>query len=165
MVWNTAVGPIPDGWTLCNGININNVPVPSLVDKFVMGAGNLYSNGNVGGSTPGSTTTELGGSHTHTTSGHAISMSELPVALSSNIQINQAASDQSDNHSDVSSVARGNATPNATTTVPMSVTGLGGATHTHGNTASAAAHTHGLGAGTMPPFQALTWICYVGVAP
>ena len=53
MIWNTAVGAIPTGWTICNGVNINNVPVPNLVDRFVMGAGNTYTNGQVGGAEPG----------------------------------------------------------------------------------------------------------------
>jgi hypothetical protein len=164
MLWSTANGAIPAGWTACNGVNINNVAVPVLEDRFVMGAGNTYSNGNVGGAQPGTQTTELGGSHTHTTSGHSLTLSELPTALSDNIQVSQAPTDQSDNHSDTTSLARGNATPTANTTLPMSVTGLGNAAHTHGDTAAAAAHDHALGAGTLPPFLALTWIIYVGVA-
>jgi hypothetical protein len=166
VVWNTANngGVIPSGWTLCDGKNINNIAVPNLIDRFVMGAGGTYNNGQVGGSTPGSQTTEPGGSHSHSTSSHALTLAELPTALSSNVQVNQAASTDADSHHDTTSLARGSETPNAETTLPMSITGLGNSAHDHGDTAIVSAHTHDLGAGTLPPFQALTWICFVGIA-
>lgn len=165
MVWNTANGAIPTGWTLCNGVNINNVAVPNLVDRFIMGAGNLYNNGEVGGSAPGSSTTGSAGDHSHTTSGHVLTVGELPATLGSNIYIEQAASTQADSHEDAGSFARGSATPNAATTLPVTVTGANSDAHTHGNTNSTGAHTHTIDENSYPPFQALTWICYVGTAP
>jgi hypothetical protein len=162
MIWNTANGAIPSGWTACNGVNVNNVAVPNLVDRFVMGAGNDWNNGEVGGADPGTQTTELGGSHTHSTSGHSLSLSELPRALSDNIQIGLDEGDSSMQHDVSNLAAMGAGGDKVTTTVPMAVLGLGDAAHTHGNTGSAAAHTHALGAGSLPPFQALTWICFVG---
>ena len=186
MVWNTAVGAIPAGWTLCNGININNVQVPNLVDRMVMGAGNLYSNGEVGGSAAGSTQTELGGGHSHTlgaVNNHTLVTANLPAHshLSFVAGDNSAGGPPAPSAADASSVRASNVgnseayqisvAPNSPTSVEPNVsrtskTGSSSPsslTHT-GNTDAVAAHQHDIGAASFPPFQALTWICYVGAA-
>jgi microcystin-dependent protein len=44
-LWSGAVSAIPAGWALCNGAN----GTPDLRDRFVVGAGNNYAVGAVGG--------------------------------------------------------------------------------------------------------------------
>ena len=44
-MWNGAVDAIPKGWTLCNGQN----NTPDLRNRFIVGAGDEYSVGDVGG--------------------------------------------------------------------------------------------------------------------
>ena len=44
-MWNGAVDAIPTGWVLCNGEN----NTPDLRNRFVVGAGDEYSVGDVGG--------------------------------------------------------------------------------------------------------------------
>ena len=46
-LWSGSVGSIPTGWLLCDGTN----GTPNLKDRFIVGAGNLYSVGATGGST------------------------------------------------------------------------------------------------------------------
>ena len=164
MAWNLAVGAIPAGWTLCNGININNVPAPDLVDRFIVGAGNLYNNGEVVGSAPGTGTTGAGGDHTHTTGTHALSMAELPSALKTAITVQVSTGQSSIQHQLDTMCAGGETSSNARAT-PMDVTGPADSAHSHGVTGASGTHTHTLGANSLPPSQALTWICYVGVAP
>jgi hypothetical protein len=43
--WNGTVATIPAGWALCNGAN----GTPDLRDRFIVGAGNSYTPGNLGG--------------------------------------------------------------------------------------------------------------------
>lgn len=58
-LWYGAVGAVPSGWYLCDGTN----GTPDLRDKFLVGAGNLYSVGATGGSADAVVV-----SHTHTAS-------------------------------------------------------------------------------------------------
>lgn len=44
-LWSGATTNIPKGWALCNGAN----GTPNLMDRMVIGAGNLYAVGNTGG--------------------------------------------------------------------------------------------------------------------
>lgn len=46
-LWNGSVASIPSGWVLCNGSNGS----PDLRDRFIVGAGNTYGPGWVGGAT------------------------------------------------------------------------------------------------------------------
>lgn len=46
IMWNGSTSNIPTGWVLCNGVN----GTPDLRDRFVVGAGNVYSPGDSGGS-------------------------------------------------------------------------------------------------------------------
>ena len=57
LVWSGSVGSIPSGFVLCNGSN----GTPDLRNSFVLGAGNSYTVGQVGGSTDAIVV-----SHTHT---------------------------------------------------------------------------------------------------
>jgi len=97
IIWSGSLGSIPAGWVLCDGTNAT----PDLRDRFIVGAGNTYAVGAVGGSanaivvththTATSTVTDPG--HVHTTdaiyygvSGPASSMggSNLPIGATIN---------------------------------------------------------------------------------
>lgn len=58
VMWSGDIGLVPAGWALCNGAN----GTPDLRNKFVLGSGDLYAQGSSGGSA----TTDMAGSHTHT---------------------------------------------------------------------------------------------------
>jgi microcystin-dependent protein len=45
VVWTGSIAAIPTGWQLCDGTNSS----PDLRDRFVVGAGNTYAVGDVGG--------------------------------------------------------------------------------------------------------------------
>jgi hypothetical protein len=57
MIWSGAIGTIPAGWVICDGNNGS----PDLRDRFVIGAGNIYSVAQTGGSADAIVV-----SHTHT---------------------------------------------------------------------------------------------------
>lgn len=61
-IWSGSIGSIPAGWALCDG----NYGTPDLRDRFVVGAGDAYSVGDIGGAN----------THTHnfTTNGHSHSI-------------------------------------------------------------------------------------------
>ena len=47
IMWSGSIVSIPNGWRLCDGTN----GTPDLRDKFVVGAGNVYSVNDTGGTT------------------------------------------------------------------------------------------------------------------
>lgn len=57
IMWSGSITAIPDKWALCNGAN----GTPDLRNKFVLGAGNSYAVGNIGGEAT-----------------HTLSVSEMP---------------------------------------------------------------------------------------
>ena len=59
-IWSGSVGSIPSGWVICNGTN----GTPDLRNSFVLGAGDVYSVGQTGGSKDAIVV-----SHTHTVTG------------------------------------------------------------------------------------------------
>jgi hypothetical protein len=168
MQWTTANGAVPTDWTICNGTNVNNVQVPDMIDLMIVGAGNLYSDGESAGGTGGGLK-GMAGQHSHTTTGHALSVAELPSALGNNILINtkDGNNDSQDQHDQVTNVSRGNsdnANPIAATNSPISSTGFNDNAHTHGPTGTEADHQHTV-TNVLPPYYALTYICYVGPTP
>jgi len=58
VMWSGAIGNIPDGWNLCDGVDGR----PDLRDKFIIGAGDSYDPADTGGAN----------THTHpfTSDGH-----------------------------------------------------------------------------------------------
>jgi len=57
IMWSGSVSSIPTGWFLCDGNN----STPNLTDRFIVGAGSVYTPGNTGGSADAVVV-----SHTHT---------------------------------------------------------------------------------------------------
>jgi microcystin-dependent protein len=58
IMWSGAINQIPSGWALCDGTN----GTPDLRDRFIMGAGNNYAIGDIGGE-----------------SSHVLTVTEMPV--------------------------------------------------------------------------------------
>jgi hypothetical protein len=46
VIWSGAIQDIPTGWRLCDGTN----GTPDLRNRFIIGAGDIYNVGDVGGS-------------------------------------------------------------------------------------------------------------------
>jgi hypothetical protein len=61
-IWSGAVGAIPSGWVICDGLN----STPDLRDRFIIGAGSTYAVDATGGAATTSTVV----AHTHTLSGN-----------------------------------------------------------------------------------------------
>lgn len=62
--WYGSIGNIPNGFALCDGTN----GTPDLRDRFLVGAGNLYTLGNTGGENSHQLTVAEMPSHQHRTS-------------------------------------------------------------------------------------------------
>lgn len=62
IIWSGAIDKIPNGWVLCDGTN----GTPNLTDRFILGAGNSYSVGAVGGEAEHTLTINEMPSHNHT---------------------------------------------------------------------------------------------------
>lgn len=60
-IWSGSYDNIPDGWVLCNGTQ----GTPDLRDKFVLGYGNKYSVGSIGGEETHTLTVNEMPSHNH----------------------------------------------------------------------------------------------------
>ena len=68
VIWSGSASLLPQGWQLCDGTN----GTPDLRNKFIIGAGDLYSIGNTGGFTDSilpahthSVVLSSSGGHTH----------------------------------------------------------------------------------------------------
>lgn len=62
IMWSGSIATIPEGWLLCDG----NSGTPDLRNRFVVGAGDSYSVGSVGGSASVALTVSQLPSHAHT---------------------------------------------------------------------------------------------------
>ena len=61
-MWSGADNAVPANWALCNGSN----GTPNLMDKFIVGRGNSYGQGQTGGEATKTLGTANLPSHTHT---------------------------------------------------------------------------------------------------
>ena len=151
-MWFGSLISIPAGFALCDGTG----GTPDLRGRFVIGAGGAYALSAVGGAE--SATSAVGGSHTHTITGTALTVAQMP----------------SHSHSILASLSSGNTDPvtnltggiagdvNNLSTVAANgagtplITAAGtGETHTH-TADTAAGHTHTVT--TMPPYYGLFYI-------
>ena len=62
IMWSGSIANIPTGWALCNGTN----NTPDLRDRFIVGAGSVYTPGNTGGEAGVTLTSAQIPTHTHT---------------------------------------------------------------------------------------------------
>jgi hypothetical protein len=136
LIWSGSAGSIPSGFLLCDGTN----GTPDLRNSFVIGAGNNYVVGQVGGSADA-----VLASHTHTATsvvtdpGHT----HIPNVLASNPNFG-------------STLANGmtNAFATSTTNGPALLSATTGITVATTNSASGVSPT----GGNLPPYYAL---CYI----
>jgi microcystin-dependent protein len=66
IMWSGPSTSIPAGWALCDGGNHSGHLTPNLMDKFIIGAGNIYPVGNAGGSSTVTLAAANLPPHTHT---------------------------------------------------------------------------------------------------
>jgi len=67
-MWNNAISStLPTGWVECIGGTSNGITIPDLRERFVICAGNTYSQGSSGGSITGNLTVNSLPAHTHGT--------------------------------------------------------------------------------------------------
>ena len=84
IMWAGAVNNIPKGWRLCDGSNENGVTVPDLRERFIVGAGGKNVTHPVGGSPlDGHNVNDTGGKRTHNhnngkTGEHALTINQMP---------------------------------------------------------------------------------------
>lgn len=140
VMWGGAYGNIPSGWMLCNGVGTTSsgVQVPDLRDKFVAGAGNVWSD------------RQVGGTFTHS---HGLSAAVHPTALS-------IAQIPSHTHTVIATQYDGNngAQPFVATDFAQGNYGI-----ETGAVGSGQEHNHGISVGmegqfNIPPFMALGFI-------
>lgn len=165
LMWSGTPETIPESWVLCDGQN----GTPDLRDRFIVGAGNAYSNGAVGGSSTHTHTGSIAnsGDHTHplAVDGHALTVSELP-SHNHGCGVTNGSSGIF-NHGTITASPDGTHHPNDDPSSASGVEGLttsvgDGTAHTHtGNTTNSGAHTHDftlVAGNNLPPYYAL---CYI----
>lgn len=64
-MWSGTTSDVPSGWTLCDGNDVDGKSVPDLRDRFVVGAGGKYTDGETGGEDSVSLTESEMPSHRH----------------------------------------------------------------------------------------------------
>lgn len=193
--WSGSVASIPAGWALCNGSN----GTPDLRDKFVVGAGGTRSPSATGGAASVAITTSsdgvhahaggtgssgpfgltastsVDGAHSHTglTTGHALTVSELPphthdqtigignggggvTSWSANSLGDAVAPMGLSTGSSGSGVAHSHPIP-SDGSHGHTVTVSNAPAHSH-SISSDGGHTHTASVATLPPFYALCFI-------
>ena len=72
VMWAGTIATVPSGWYLCDGQN----GTPNLLDRFIVGAGNVYNMNDTGGSSDAIVVSHThtgspasGGAHSHSWSG------------------------------------------------------------------------------------------------
>lgn len=150
ILWYGSQASIPYGWALCNGSN----GTPDLRNRFIIGAGNTYEPGAIGGSAANTATTASNGTHSHTglTGNTALSIDQMPNHTHSGSATVVTVSG--------SGVSVHNASnQRGSTTLTVANTG-GGQGHDH-TISSDGAHTHSVVVSTLPPYHALCYIMKV----
>lgn len=144
IMWSGSTSAIPTGWALCDGLN----GTPDLRDRFIVGAGNIYSPGNTGGDTVHSHTASTVAAHTHGLSGHTQGITSFNP--SGSYPSGYYAYDDNEGWSSGSFLETGH-DPNHNE-----------GQHAHslqGSTDSAGGHTHTIGSSdSRPPYYALAFI-------
>lgn len=163
LMWSGAADTIPDGWRLCDGDN----NTPDLRDRFIVGAGGKYTQGDKGGAdsvvlTTGempshthgfsSGTAASNGAHTHNVSGTISTVADHTHTITTTIPSSGGAHSHakvpsggtvSTNGVYVASASQQNST--------ITISGEDGSGHSHTATSAAAnagGHSHALSSGS-----------------
>lgn len=170
-MWSGATNAVPSGWALCDGNN----GTPNLKDRFIVGAGQSYGVGNVGGSitqTPSVWTNAAGTGiqvagtaiteaqmpwHTHSGSVGSDASIQVQDEISSNFAGEWLAADSFGSIGWPFSPIR---KPLKEFSASLSINGTGGSQpHYHGVTDNGHAHTAAASAiDVRPPYYALAFI-------
>jgi microcystin-dependent protein len=150
LMWDYANNPsLPTGWFLCNGQTVGGYGVvPNMVDKFVVGSGNIYTNGETGGSL----VTGDDGGHTPVIQGHTLTVPEMPSHSHAPLTLTGSTNDNGDVGTLVLTTG---IDEYGTTVIKNSTTAAagGGTAHTH-LADDVADHTHTI----LPPYYATVFI-------
>ncbi len=149
MQWDGTVAQIPAGFALCNGGTFNGKTTPDMRNKFVVGAGSTYSPGATGGYVQRTPTITVSGSVGNTT----LSVSQLPFHKDKSVAPNYGGGSGFCNYSNMGS--------SCATAGWVDTQGVGGG-GSHGHSLSVSATSSAVD--TLPPYYAVCFICYVGVA-
>lgn len=160
IMWSGAQASIPLGWLLCNGLS----GTPNLMDRFVMGAGSLYTVGSTGGTKDAvvpahsHTATLVGatntaGSHTHSINDPAHRhIANVPNEFA----VGEASSSGNGSSDGVNYAGRNPFTSTSTTGISLNSAGE----HAHTLTASGSTDSAGVSGvnANLPPYYALAFI-------
>ena len=157
MIWAGNEEQIPEGWQLCNGKGktSNDISIPNLLNRMVIGSGDNYDSGDKGGST--SATTSNDGQHSHITEVDptTLSTSQMPSHNHSSNESYQVGGSVGAGWLYQSLVAGGDV---RASTSNRTVTSAGGSkSHIHSaRTYDDGEHEHIVD--TLPPYYALAYI-------
>ena len=164
IIWSGASSAIPTGWALCDGSTVNNQLTPNLVNRFVVGATDSYSVGDLGGSKDAVVVshnhggvTQAGGNHSHFVARSGIQTVNNNNSIFDGTNVNR-------NTQPLSSRAKDHGNDNFDYELTTSA-----GTADAGQTNDSGTHTHTIDeageSGTnknLPPYYALCYIMYVG---
>jgi len=140
---------LPIGWYLCNGQTVGGYGVvPNMVDKFIVGSGNIYANGETGGSL----VTGDAGAHTPVIQGHTLTVPEIPSHSHAPLTLTGSTNDNGDVGTLVLTTG---VDEYGTTVIKNSTTAAAGGGTAHTHLADAVAdHTHTI----LPTYYAAVFI-------
>ncbi len=148
IMWAGTTTQVPAGFQLCNGSGqtSNDIQIPDLRDRFVVGAGSSYDPGDTGGSN--SKTTNTTGAHSHSVSvgNTTLSLHQIP---SHNHAFNTGSHYANNNYAAIGNAAYG-------ARGRTQHTG-GSGSHSH-SASSGSAGNHDHSVDVRPPYYAL---CYI----
>lgn len=155
-MWSGSIVSIPSGWYLCDGSN----GTPNLRDRFVVGAGDSYSVGAIGGAASVTLTEAQMPVHTHTITATTASAGAHTHTVTDPGHIHNSGTNFLS--SNVGSTAGATGSPGQyNTTIASAVTGISidsGGAHTHTITATAGNAGSGSSHENRPPYYALAYI-------
>ena len=154
VMWSGIIEQIPTGWQLCNGNGVTSTgqPVPDLLDRFIIGAGDSYNIDDTGGNTEVITSEDGEHNHNITVDGTTLSVDQMPSHDHDYRTMINAGHDF-----DTNRISRSYASHDAKVYTGNILTRGGSSPHDHTATSELAGlHTHTVP--TIPPFYALAFI-------